>query len=295
VKTAAFDQGNDKGSFTVPAYATAVFVKPQGDSQGAGLATDPNLVPVPKGDTEIFLRGINTWDAVNLMQYDGEGIYSFSTSLTTGQYSFKIADANWQEVNLGYNEVAVADDSIALTADDGNLSVELTQFAGYQFSVDASAPTPVVKVEVANQIIACDALPDSADAYPFEVAGGGKLYVRDSHSSWGADALYEFAYKGKNRYQAVAQFDGDIQFKLASDDDNWTTQLFATNEAGTGIETANLSLDTAHTVALGNAGTDNNQASLAAGTYSFLLTLDEANPSASMDVGALVVQQCSVE
>jgi pullulanase len=45
----------------------------------------------------------------------------------------------------------------------------------------------------------------------------------------------------------------------------------------------------------GNAGTDNNQASLAAGTYSFLLTLNEGNPAASMDVGSLVIQQCSAE
>ena len=69
--------------------------------------------------------------------------------------------------------------------------------------------------------------------------------------------------------------------------------MYAVDAAGTDIEKGDLALDTAYTVALGNAGTDNNQASLAAGTYSFLLTLSEANPSAGMDVGSLVIQQCS--
>ena len=71
--------------------------------------------------------------------------------------------------------------------------------------------------------------------------------------------------------------------------------MYAVDADGTGIEKGDLALDAAYTVALGNAGTDNNQASLAAGTYSFMLTLNEANPAASMDVGSLVIQQCSVE
>ena len=291
VKTAVFADG----TFTVPAYTTAIFVKPQGDAQGAGLAANPNSVAIPYGDTEIFLRGINTWDAVNLMNYDGQGVYSFTTTLSAGTYAFKVADANWADVNLGFDEVTVAADSIALVSDGGNMSMELTEQASYKFSLDASSNTPVIKVAIANAIIACNALPDSTDAYPFEVAGGGALFVRGSHSGWGADPQYAFTYKGENRYQAVAQFDGDFQFKLASDDGSWTTQMYAVDADGTGIEKGDLALDAAYTVALGNAGTDNNQASLAAGTYSFMLTLNEANPAASMDVGSLVIQQCSAE
>lgn len=293
VKTAAFAQGDGEGSFTVPAMTTAVFVKPQGDAQGAGLSANPNLVPVPFGDTEIFLRGINTWDAVNQMSYDGEGIYSFTTSLTAGSYEFKIADADWASVNLGFNEVTFSADSIEATEVGGNIAITLDSFASYKFSIDASSTTPVVTVSIANQIIACNALTDVADEYPLTVAGGGQLFVRGSHSGWGADAAYVLNYKGENRYQAVAQFDGDMQFKLASDDGSWTTQLWAVNGEGNGIETANLTLDTSHTVALGGAGTENNQTSLSAGTYSFLLTLNDADPAASMDVGSLVIQQCS--
>ncbi len=292
VKTSSFAQGNGNGSFSVPALTTAVFVKPQGETQGTGLAADPNLVPVPFGDTQIYLRGINTWDPVNLMEYDGNGIYSFTTTLTAGLYSFKIADADWNAVNLGFAQVTFAADSIPATAEGENIAITLDTFASYKFSIDASADTPVVSVSVANQIIACDALTDSSDAYPLSVAGGGQLYIRGSHSGWGPDSAYAFNYKGENRYQAVATFDGDMQFKLASDDDNWTTQLWAVNGEGTAIETANLALDEVRTVALGNAGTENNQTSLSSGTYSFLLTLNEANPDASMDVGRLVIQQC---
>ncbi|MFT4924097.1 MAG: pullulanase [Phenylobacterium sp.] len=293
VKSSSFAADGGVGTFSVPALTTAIFVKPQGDAQGEGLAANPNAVAIPYGDTEIFVRGINTWDAVNKMEYAGEGIYSFTTTLAAGDYEFKIADANWAEVNLGYNEVTFAVDSIAVSDVGGNMALTLDAAASYKFSVNASLATPQVSITVANQIIACDALPNSADPYPLTVAGGGKLYVKGSHSGWGADEAYVFNYKGENRYQAVAHFDGDMQFKFASDDGDWTTQLWAANSDATAIETANLVLDESHTLALGNAGTDNNQASLSAGTYSFLLTLDEANPAESLDVGSLVIQQCA--
>ena len=49
-----------EGTFNVPAYTMAVFVKPQGESQGAGLSADatvgaPDIVPY--GSTEVYLRG----------------------------------------------------------------------------------------------------------------------------------------------------------------------------------------------------------------------------------------------
>lgn len=292
VKTAAFAAADGKGTFTVPALTTAIFVKPQGESQGSGLSTNPDFVAAPYGDTPIYLRGINTWDAVNEMEYEGEGIYSFTVSLTAGTYSFKIADADWSDINLGFNQVEMAADSIPFVAEGDNMQVTLSQFAGYKFSIDASKATPVVKVEIANQIISCNALPDSSEAYPFEVSGGGNLYVRGSHSGWGPDENYVFKYKGENRYQAVAAFDGDFQFKIASDDGSWTTQLWAVNSSGDAIEKGDLGLDVNYTVAYANAGTDNNQASLPAGNYSFLLTLSEANPGQGMDVGTLVIQQC---
>ena len=38
VQTAQFTGGDESGDFTVPAYTAAVFVKPQGGSQGTGLS-----------------------------------------------------------------------------------------------------------------------------------------------------------------------------------------------------------------------------------------------------------------
>ena len=47
-----------------------------------------------------------------------------------------------------------------------------------------------------------------------------------------------------------------------------------------------------YAVAYDNAGTDNNVTNLDAGTYSFLLTLNEANPSQGTNVGSFIIQQC---
>jgi pullulanase len=171
VKTATFSSSTVDGSFTVPAMTTAVFLKPQGEAQGTGLAASPNEVPVPFGDTEIFLRGINTWDAVNLMRYQGAGVYSFTTSLAPGDYQFKIADADWGAVNLGFDQVSFAADSIAATNADGNIAVTLNSFATYTFSINATGETPVITIALTHQIIACDALANVPGEYPLTVAG----------------------------------------------------------------------------------------------------------------------------
>jgi pullulanase len=89
----------------------------------------------------------------------------------------------------------------------------------------------------------------------------------------------------------VAEFSGDFQFKLASDDASWTTQLWA-QTAGGNIYSENLAVGVSYSVAYDGAGESNNQTSLAAGTYSFLLTLNTANPSKSNDVGSLIIQEC---
>ena len=90
----------------------------------------------------------------------------------------------------------------------------------------------------------------------------------------------------------MADFDGAMQFKIASDDDSWQTQLWAQANDSTGINGSDLVLGSSYSLAYKNAGTDNNQATLAAGSYSFLLTLDEANPAEGNNVGSLIIQQC---
>tara|TARA_B110000116_G_C16200955_1_gene300893 strand:- start:62 stop:472 length:411 start_codon:yes stop_codon:yes gene_type:complete len=134
---------------------------------------------------------------------------------------------------------------------------------------------------------------DSTDAIPFAVAGDGELYVKGDHSGWSADEAYRLHYKGNNTYQAVAEFDGAMQFKLASSDGDWATQLWAQAADSTAIDDTNLALGVTYSVSYEDAGTDNNKTTLAVGSYSFLLTLNEANPSKGSDVGTIIIQQCS--
>lgn len=89
----------------------------------------------------------------------------------------------------------------------------------------------------------------------------------------------------------MAEFDGDFQFKLASDDGSWTTQLWAQAEDGN-IYSENLAVGVSYPVAYENAGESNNQSSLPPGSYSFLLTLNQANPAQGKNVGSLIIQQC---
>jgi len=53
-----------------------------------------------------------------------------------------------------------------------------------------------------------------------------------------------------------------------------------------------LEIGVSYPVAYNGAGTNNNQTSLPAGSYSFLLTLNEANPAQGFDVGSLIIQEC---
>ncbi len=290
VTTASFNSS----VFTVPAHTIAVFVKPQGAEQGDGLSADPSYIASPFGDEVVYLRGgMNEWGTTDAFEYNGEGIYSIMTTLAPGSYDFKVGDQNWNVANLGYNDVDVSSDSIALTQGDGsNLHIEISQLAGYLIEVDVSSNVPVLKVIQANAIVSCNALEDSADMAPFSVTGGGELYLRGSHSGWGADEMYKFAYKGENRYQMVADLADAFQFKIASDDDSWTTQLWVQNASGA-IETGLLALDTAYDVAYEDGGQVNNNINLASGTYSFLLTLNEADPAKGTSIGSLSVQQCT--
>ena len=298
VRTAMFEQGTGNGTFTVPALTTAVFVKPQGESQGEGLKVNPNEVAPPYGDTPIYVRGLNgNWDPGYEMTYDGAGKYSYSMVLSAGDYEFKIASQDWSTVNLGWDNVDIAMDSVTITGNNtgDNMMFSLTEEANYTFTIDANnTERPTISITMANMLIDCAALP-TMDGYPFSVAGdSGKLFVRGSHSEWGPDEQFALNYKGENRYQAVANFEGDFQFKLASDDGSWTTQLFAANDDGA-INTAPLQLDNAYSITYGNSGTDNNQSSLPAGKYSFMLTLNEENPAEGNNVGTLMIQQCKAD
>jgi pullulanase len=301
VQNASFVVAANSGTFIVPALTTAVFVKPQVGAQGVGLTADvtvnqPDVAPY--GDTTIYLRGsMNNFGddgltAVDSFSYVGNGVYNIDYVLTAGTQTLKIATDDYSLVNLGFSDVQINSNSVTASADsDGNISFSASAQSNYNFQLDASQDTPVLTIDSVSPTVNCSALADSAQDIPFDITGGGQLYIRGSHSGWGPDETYRLRYKGNNIYQAVAEFSGDFQFKLASDDGSWTTQLWAQTEDGN-IYSENLAVGVSYPVAYDDAGESNNQASLSAGTYSFLLTLSQENPTIGKDIGSLIIQQC---
>ncbi|WP_085296886.1 alpha-1,6-glucosidase domain-containing protein [Cognaticolwellia mytili] len=301
VKSANFTANAESGTFTVPALTTAVFVKPQGASQGAGLAADatsnaPDATPF--GDVEVYLRGsMNNWgnDGLNTSDqfiYDSNGIYELNFTLDAGTYQFKIADNAWDAVNLGYSDLTFANGSISISDNGGNLEMTIATAGNYGFTLNASTAIPELNIASKNETVDCDALADSSDPIPFDITGGGQLYVRGDHSGWNAEEAYRLHYKGNNQYQAVADFDGAMQFKLASDDGSWTTQLWAQASNSNDLLDSNLEVGVSYPVAFNDAGQSNNNTTLPAGSYSFLLTLESDNPAKGFNVGDIIIQQC---
>ncbi|MCJ8318384.1 MAG: DUF3372 domain-containing protein [Colwellia sp.] len=303
VQTASFTVGANDGTFTVPALTTAVFVKPQGASQGVGLSAGatrdaPDIAPF--GNNTIYLSGSMNNDGADgftsedTFTYDGNGVYSLDATLTAGVQTFTITSINADAVDLGFSDVNIAASSIVFSENGDGDSIDFTADAegNFTFTLDASNATPELTISSVSPKVDCTALADSADAIPFDIAGDGQLYVKGDHSGWNAEEAYRLHYKGNNVYQAVANFDGAMQFKLASSDGDWQTQLWAQADGSTEINGSDLSIGITYPVAHNNAGTDNNQTTLAAGSYSFLLTLNDGNPAQGANVGSLIIQQC---
>ena len=114
----------------------------------------------------------------------------------------------------------------------GNLfDVTLDTAGTYALVLDVTGSAPTISLTLSNALVDC-AVADSGEAAPFAIAGSGQLYVRGSHSGWNAQEAYRLRYKGNNLYQAVADFNGEFEFKLASDDGSWTTQLWVQDGSG---------------------------------------------------------------
>lgn len=258
VKTAKFEEGTGGGTFTVPAYTTAVFVKPQnGTTQGVGLsatATTGQAEPAPYGETKIYVRGgvsATGWNtgAENELSYDGKGIYSVILNApTTGDQQFKIAESNWSSPNLGANATITLGQTLTLTQGSGdNVHFNVPAVGPYKFQLDASQSitAPTVSITVPT-------------------------YIRGTVSAtgWGANSNNEMRYEGNGISALVLDMvPGPYQFKVASDD--WST----------------VNMGTSSPVVLGDAlpivqGSSSNVplTITTAGTYRF--ELNNSNPSA---------------
>ncbi|KKO45083.1 pullulanase [Arsukibacterium ikkense] len=210
VSMASFTAGTDEGTFTVPAYSMAVFVKAQQGQQGAGLAADATLgapdIP-PYAATDVFVRGgMNGWGVVDAFEYAGAGIYSATLNINAGSYEFKVASSDWAAVNLGAgaagNQVLV-NTPIVIEPSNDNLRIDIANSSSYVFTLNAvnpAAPTLTVREYV-----------------PY---GATTVFLRGGMNGWGeVDA---FAYLGANLYSVdISISAGSYEFKVASSD--WAT------------------------------------------------------------------------
>ena len=211
VSGASFEEGDNEGTFTVPALSTAVFVKTQGEEQGAGLsayatAGAPDVVPY--GDTVVYIRGgMNGWGEVDALTYIGDGVYQVAIELAAGSYDFKVASGDWSTVNngapAGDTEVIEGEDKTLVPGSNDNLSITIDTDATYIFSVDASnTGAPILNVRNEEPFVSTT------------------VYVRGGMNGWGeTDA---FTYIGGGMYSATLSVEaGSHEFKVASGD--WST------------------------------------------------------------------------
>ncbi|MDO6422136.1 pullulanase-type alpha-1,6-glucosidase [Saccharophagus degradans] len=228
VAGSTFTAGEGEGTFTVPALTTAVFVKPQSEVQGAGLAANvtqgaPDVAPY--GATTVYLPGsMNGWGFTEAFSYAGNGKYILTTELTGGEtYGFKLAGNNWQDVNLGAATGLVEEgvDKV-LSSGGGDLSFTPSVTATYEFTLDASN-TDAPVLNVINE-----------EPYP-----GTTVYLRGGMNGWGeTDA---FTYQGGRIYTFVTTLDANTySFKIGSA--GWVPVNFGAGDESNVVLGENLSL-----------------------------------------------------
>ncbi len=213
VQGASFVGGDGEGTFTVPAYTMAVFTKPQGEAQGAGLsafATSGAPDVVPYGDTIVFLRGgMNGWGTDDPFVYKGNGIYQVAVPMTAGvEQEFKVASDDWSTVDLGASsegdEQIVSEGVDKVLATGGsNLKFTAGVDVTYLFQIDATdTSAPVLNV---------------INEEPFP---GTTVFLRGSMNGWGTDT--PFNYDGGRIYSVTTTLTAAThEFKVASED--WAT------------------------------------------------------------------------
>lgn len=256
VREASFDEAATEGTFTVPAYTAAVFVKVQNGDQGEGLKADATMgAPdiAPYGLTTVYVRGgMNGWGETDAMTYEGEGVYSATITVDAGDYEFKVASSDWSTVDFGSADQQVAlGTAKTLTRGASNLKITIPKTSSYTFSVNANDPeAPVLTV---------------TEYVPY---GETSVYLRGVGGDWGT--TNEFEYAGSNIYSITLNLGTGAQsFKVASAD--WSTVNF-----GGGAD-VNVTLGTAKT--LESPGADLRLQLDEAGNYQFAVdATDTAAP-----------------
>ena len=175
-------------------------------------------------ERDISLRGsMNNWGSEQVFSYQGGGRYSTRVTLAEQEYQFKIADADWAEVNLGADDgnMALALGK-ALSSGQGDLTLSITTPGNYDFELDVLAAELPVLTITKTPALNC-VFPDSELVGPL---AGIALFVRGDLSDWQPLADYQLRYKGNNRYQVKLNHPGEINFKLADNSNDWQLQYF---------------------------------------------------------------------
>jgi len=156
--------------------------------------------------TPIYLRGgVNGWGTANELVHLGKGLYSTTMTIATaGAQDFKVADADWADVNLGavISEVEIGQWSQLLSGSNDNFNFEF-EASDYTFLLDAS-----------------DSAAQSVSLFKSLMFGETEVYLRGGMNGWGTDN--PFVYQGNGVYSVTLDVTaGDYQFKFASSD--WST------------------------------------------------------------------------
>ena len=164
-----------------------------------------------KFDKTLYLRGINgNWNPSLPVAYAGKGVYRVTATVNAGEQSYKFAEKDWSNPNLG---LADADASLNVgsktTLQQGsndNIGTSFAATGDYVFSLDANKKeNPIVMLQPANR------LPES-------------MYVRGVNGDWGTS--FPLTYNGENLYAVDINLKSGAQnFKIASSD--WSVEYTA--------------------------------------------------------------------
>ena len=150
------------------------------------------LADSPLNGSHLYVRGLDGWDvkeAFRLQPADGKHFYAITVDLDAGEYSFKIADADWSAVtDFGAypgHELITLDIPYGLAQQDSvsgvqNVVMRITEDGTYSFMLDTLNRTkPYLTVK--REARACDPKCSKAE---FK-----QVFFRGTPNNWGLTAM----------------------------------------------------------------------------------------------------------
>lgn len=256
-RSAYYEDTGFGGSFVVPALTTAVFVKPQGATQGQGInafASVGRAAVSPYNNQTLYLHGDITPNGEPVaFEYQGDGVYEVTVSLTNGTYSFNLGDLDLSDFDIGGGVAVSPDEAYVLggSADANTFTVSATGL--YTFTLDAVTPEAPTLVVTGGSTL--------------PTYGSTQLLIRGDFNGWSEDD--PMIYVGNNTYTGIAEITetGNFYFKMANAAWNFRIGSEAMTYVGTPVQMSVLSdtYDPASVLEITETGT-------------YVFTLDASNP-----------------